>query len=56
MNNGWDEIHIDNLQGEMKENDFIAVKIGDLNASAKTKLSTSFSNPYSWKYFFRIGK
>ncbi len=55
MNNGWDEkIHIDNLQGEMKENDFIAVKIGDLNASAKTNLALASQTRTAGNIFFEL--
>lgn len=43
-NNGWKEhVHIDQLQGDLSDLDFHAIKIGDLNYSARTNQAGSSS-------------
>lgn len=42
LNNGWPEfVHVDNLQGDLNNLDFTAIKIGDLNLTARTNLALS---------------
>ncbi|MDQ3141878.1 MAG: T9SS type A sorting domain-containing protein [Bacteroidota bacterium] len=51
----WPEtIQINNLQGEAKDKDFLAIKIGDLNYSAKTTDLNKTQSRTSEKLFFEL--
>lgn len=52
---GWPEIaQINNLQGESQGNNFVAVKIGDLNYSAKTNQLVNSSSRSNDKVYFEL--
>ncbi len=52
---GWkEEISVSNLQGASLNNNFYAIKIGDLNESAKTNLATKIQSRTAGKIFFEI--
>lgn len=54
-NNGWKEhVHIDHLQGDLSAIDFLAVKIGDLNYTARTNLSGGISPRTSGSLIFEL--
>ena len=55
LNNGWPEfIHVDNLQGEVKDNNFMAIKIGDINYTAKTNLALASQSRTAGRIYFEL--
>lgn len=52
---GWPELaQVNNLQGISENHDFIAVKIGDINYSAKTNLAVATTTRSNQKLIFEI--
>jgi len=55
LNNGWPElIHVENLQGEVKDNNFMAIKIGDINYTAKTNLAIATQTRTAGSLYFEL--
>jgi hypothetical protein len=52
---GWPELtQVNNLQGQSSNHDFIAIKIGDLNYSAKTNQAVNSTTRNNAKIYFEI--